>query len=329
MNISEMQLLALLKMFKAVPRCGYGVNNTVSAQDAAKMGVVFVDDSGKCFTNVTCDVIDAAVELYGYDGTWSYTFHTFKETERSSYWALITNQIAHYMDTYGREAAGLEPIHNIPIEKMNLPMQVPYKAMTCIWVTSENNIHEMVTGWLCNAKNLNTEQVDMANLFIDWVTSPDLIKSFEVKCLWYKKTGMVPADPAEYLRYTCYRATGKPLLVKNPDTIHQVSMYVNSHLSEVEDELRHLSWKRCAESFYRFKPIWLAFKKTTVLRHAINVIRRLAVSEHKPMDDRTVQNFSNLVKNWERSAADTVLQKANLRDLVKLYNYCSSELEAE
>ena len=111
----------------------------------------------------------------------------------------------------------------------------------------------------------------------------------EVKAALYDALGSVPSNPTEFLRYVVYRATEKTLLIKNRASVAAIKERDNLDIVSYFDRYeREFGLARLAEVFYRFKPLFLAFRTNSKLKKTINKIRRLAEQNHKPMPEDTL-----------------------------------------
>lgn len=114
--------------------------------------------------------------------------------------------------------------------------------------------------------------------------SIDFVKNKEAQIKVCDALKIVPSDRFNLLRYMVYKATGSAMLIKNSITIKRISdtywcrnVFDMSKLSE--SNLVELS-----KIFYRFKPLFLAFKKQSKKNApVVNKIRRLAKVNHRPL----------------------------------------------
>ena len=116
----------------------------------------------------------------------------------------------------------------------------------------------------------------------------DAIANKEAQVYICEKTDRVPSTPQAFLRYLVYVATGETLLIKNA-RLYQMIMEADSSAkrkcAKAFAALTEEQMVNMAGSFYRYKPIFLAFRHIISLktRKNVNRIRQLARKHHKPV----------------------------------------------
>lgn len=124
----------------------------------------------------------------------------------------------------------------------------------------------------------------------------DSIKNREAQTYLCSELGITPNDKFNLLRYIVFKTTDETMLIKNMDLINKIKTSINPFdLSSLSEE----QLKELASIFYRFKDIFLAFRKhinncswikpdklllvqVAKNREIINKLRRLAPKYHKP-----------------------------------------------
>jgi hypothetical protein len=89
-----------------------------------------------------------------------------------------------------------------------------------------------------------------------------------------------------------YLHTDKTLLIKSKEVIKQIE---STHI-DIKKIVNSFGEEKLASVFFRYKPIFLAFKKNQMNKKLINKLRRLANKFHKPMADGF---FETLLSNKE------------------------------
>lgn len=167
-----------------------------------------------------------------------------------------------------------------------------------------------------------TNAADVA-LFVD-VNREEVekIKNKEVRVILYNYLGMVPKAPVEFLRYAVYISTDKTLLIKSKELINEIKENKNIKIVKLFKEYdKKYELKRLAEIFYRFKPIFLAFRTNRELKSIVNKIRKLAVHCHKPMLEDYLNTITAKIKKSEIDAYDDEhLDKSKLEIELKRVN---------
>ena len=223
---------------------------------------------------------------------------------------LLADQLVHYATTYGIGfTAG-----NGYVPNQSPDVEIPYQSFKVIMPATDEEIYNRCIKMLQSGIALESETLD---ILIDYIVKEerylkyglniDTIKNKEAVIMLMDATNIYGADPFNMLRYFVFKATGKAMLIKDRRTIQTIK----ENASKVD--FTRLSETECnilASVFYRFKPLFLAFKHTAGVESAkvfqneafrkaasklkaavagkatnasvINHIRRLAVSAHKP-----------------------------------------------
>jgi len=223
---------------------------------------------------------------------------------------LLADQLVHYATTYGTGfTAG-----NGYVPNQSPDIEIPYQSFKVIMPATEEEIYNRCIKMLQSGIALESETL---NILIDYIVKEDryvkygldidTIKNKEAVIMLMDITNVYGKDPFNMLRYFVFKATGKAMLIKDRRTIQTIK----ENASKVD--FTRLSETECnilASVFYRFKPLFLAFKHTAGVESAkvfqneafrkaasklkaavagkatnasvINHIRRLAVSAHKP-----------------------------------------------
>jgi len=234
------------------------------------------------------------------------SFHkSWKKIREASIEQLVLEQIIHYLTTYGFES--LEIYHEnsiyIPTEELEIPHIEDSKLRLVIingYTTEELKIELMdllQTGIALSESTIDDVLVIANRIELD---EQDIasIKNKEVRIALYDNLSIIPQNPVEFLRYVIFKSTGKTLLVKDDSTIDaiksgdDVSKLFFYYMSDY-------GLKRLAEIFYRFKPLFLAFRSNSELKPIINKIRRLAVVHHKPMPNDYLNALTAMMNRGE------------------------------
>lgn len=113
--------------------------------------------------------------------------------------------------------------------------------------------------------------------------SVDAIKNKEAQVKLCDLLKIVPEDRFNLLRYMVYQATGSSMLIKNRQTVLDISDTYRCRKVFNMSKLSESNLVELSKIFYRFKPLFLAFKKQSKKNApAVNKIRRLAKVNHRP-----------------------------------------------
>lgn len=248
---------------------------------------------------------------------------------------LVLEQIVHYFTTYGFEDLGVynEDTVYIPTEKLELPdLDIDKIQLTVIHGYTKQELKDKLTALLKTGialKDQTREDVVKVALLIDF-NGKDIesIKNREVKASLYALLDRVPENPVEFLRYLVYRTTGSPLLIKSDEAIETIR---GSHRLPQGEGLTATSLftkydkqhglDKLATVFYRFKPLFLAFKSNPRLNNTVNKIRKLAIKHHKPMAKDYLNDVTRLLKTGtgvDEQQLQKELAKANTFRKIRL-----------
>lgn len=258
------------------------------------------------------------------------TFHKSWEKVRDApMFQLVMEQIVHYITTYGFEELGIfnESTVYIPIEKLEIPALTGGINLTVIRGYTYGEIKEKIINMLNQGIALKEETIDdvvhVANVVGFSDEEIKQVKNKEVKIKLYDKLNTFPENPTEFLRYLIYKATGKTLLIKNKATIIKIkeasentevaSLFIKYHETYGLEKL--------ATIFYRFKPLFLAFKGYYTLSGRINKIRKMATYMHTPMKKDLINDITNMLSNCEDfkiSAFENALTQVSIFRKIRL-----------
>lgn len=297
------------------------------AQKTIKHGFIFAPEIVANYTN--CDeLIDLVTKTVGLSPEqMNSSFHkSWAKVRDTDIEQLVVEQIAHYLTTYGKEHPEryfaekgiLWGVDNLPDKVESLPdfesdkvgdsdyVYIPAEMLTIPNVKldtirlvvikgyTENELRQKLltllgTG-IALAEDTVQDAVEVA-MFVG-LTDFEGVKNKEVRVILYDLSGLLPENPTEFLRFAIFKATSTTLLIKNPVLITSIKASNNLNIVKVfNDYGDRYGFERLAEIFYRFKPLFLAFRTNNSMKVIVNKIRRLAVEYHKPLP----KDYLNLV----------------------------------
>lgn len=334
-NKTIQNYMTFAQLFHALPleraECTRNVIFSGNAATMLNRGIVVIDGNGEIVRNdFDHDVANLLMETFGADqAIWNQTFHkSWEKVQNAPIEQLVFEQLAHYFSTYGMEFLGLEAVPMLPVERVlaDPAMRPNVKAFTIIRLVGNTNgrdmFHTYLTKTLAPNKNMVNGIIDLMKYFN--ICDVDSIASFELKVACCDQNNIVPTDPVTFLRYLVYKATGSTMLIKNKRSIE--ALHYACETQQFGKYFHSADLAKLASIFYRFKPIFLAFRADNTSRPYINTLRRLAPANHKPMSDVNVQNLSKLVAEGRMDEAKAVLAKCTGRQLVKVFNFTLSEI---
>lgn len=299
--------------------------NTNDAYELLKYGVVFIDESGNLVREISRHLYNAGKSMFGLSNEmWKNTFHkSYEHVAETSMEDLVAEQLIHYFSTYGLESMGFQAMPYVPVEDLHLDLEASAnkRGFTFIRLVSEKTAIEYINDYFKRTLAPNKMLMDEILALIPYTTlKPEEIASFELKIARYDELGLVPNDGADFLRFMVYKVGCGTMLIKSNEVIQHIK-YNDVFYPQAYKYFDCANLEKLAEVFYRFKPLFLAFKSYDYCGPYINKIRRLAVKYHKPMNDVNVQNVSKLFNEGRINDVEKVLAKASNRQLIKLYNY--------
>ena len=264
----------LIKFFHAAVPPKRLATDTYTLQKAALMrGFVLnpqiLGDDARAF--ITKETLDPNATFY----------KTWKDVTSKDRIELFIDQIIHYSSTYGTRYKGET---YIPNEGSEAP---DYQNYTYIDVISPQELFRRCRDMLYSGIALKSETAGLlCEAIIEGLSEGtgtidiDAVRNREALVILCKALGKRPSDPVALLRYIVYLATGETLLIRSKELLNLINgkSAAFDFTSLSEEELIKLS-----SIFYRFKPLFLAFRSTIFNRPVINKIRRLAEVYHKPL----------------------------------------------
>jgi hypothetical protein len=306
--MNKLQSEKLLKLFNSVLKkdSGGAFNKTHG---------FYIKDGGAYAENIVCDFFKQN-KLSGED--LNKTFHkSWKKVRDSSRFELYLEQIQHYLSTYGTDFRG--EVY-IPDEILDIP-DVRLKVKV-IEVLTKEEIVDKCLGLLTSGIALKEETIDdilgLLDSFKYQFTGKEGVKNKEAVIKIAERFGVLPYDVNGFLRYVVYRSTGSTLLIKNKDTYKKIK---ESSYNPQYDFVK-FGEKRLAETFNRFKPLFLSYKSKCP--SVINRISKLSKKYHKPLP----LNPLNAVTSRELQKDDN-LDKATLFAIFKALSACYSRMNGQ
>jgi hypothetical protein len=263
------------------------------------------------------------------DSQMNKTFHkSWKKVRDASIEQLVIEQIIHYFTTYGFEAFGFynEDSVYIPNEKLELDAKGGITFYVLRGIT-QDELAKAVNRIISSGMALSDQDLtDLVKIIKDrkLQIDPATSSNREMAVRLYGLLNITPKDPVEYLRLKIYNVTESTLLIKNTETVEAISKAMENNkfgslvnvFSEYE---KKFGLDGLASIFYRFKPLFLAFKNKKSAS-TVNKIRRLAKKHHKPVPEDYIAAVTMHLRNGTFNAKklNKSLNKANLFRKVKL-----------
>jgi len=350
---------ATIKLFKSMPiKVKQEKSPTKELlEKTIKKGFIFSPEVIYNYSNYD-ELIKLVEEVFGITSEkLNASFHkSWMKVKEADIEQLIVEQVAHYLTTYGKEdpiaylfqkehlenwkvdnlsekILSLEDFDSnkiydkdyvyIPKEILEIPeVKIDELKLVIIKGYTKQELKEKLLKLLNSGIALKEDTikdlVDIA-LFVG-ITEKDieLIKNKEVKIMMYDYLNIMPTNPIEILRYAVYSATNETLLIKSKDLIEKIKESNNLRAMRI---FMVADLKRLAEIFFRFKPLFLAFKTNNKLKTIINRIRKLANEYHRPMPEDYLNEITAKIKKGEKIDRDkfkSELKKVNIFRKIRL-----------
>jgi len=208
------------------------------------------------------------------------SFHkSWTKIRDSSMFQLVIEQIFHYITTYGYERLGIYDKDSvyIPNEQLDVPELEGGITLTIIKGYTKKELKQKLLDLLNRGIALGEDTikdvVDVA-LFVD-INEDEIeqVRNKETKVILYDYLGKFPEIPVEFLRFVVYKSTKQTLLIKNKDLIEKIKSEQNIDVLRLFRQYRDkYGLDVLAQIFFRFKPLFLAFKTNSGLKPIINRI---------------------------------------------------------
>lgn len=298
---------ATLNLFKAVPNLSeekfsaYELDNEKNLSN----GFFVTEEAFKVCPCVADEkIFDFIKKKFGYNiFELNQSFYkSFQTVAESSPQKILANKLLHYMTTYGFESLGIfnsETVY-IPNEKLELPEDAQPIKITVINFLDKKEIEQRIIKLIMTGAALSEETLkDVVTIFkfLGTKLNVDEVPNKELKNFLCEMLNILPKNPTEFLRFMIYKGTGSTLLIKNRDTIftlkHSKQNFDEYFMNYIEEN----GLKKLAEIFFRFKPLWLAFKvHSPYLKTTINKMRKLAKKYHKPVEKKILETLTSAKK---------------------------------
>jgi len=302
---------SVIRLFRAVPITSKRKKNPSKhlLKKTIEKGFIFAPEVVYNYStkelNSLIKVLEKEVGLSGKQ--MNASFHkSWTKVRDSTRFQLVMEQIVHYITTYGYEFLGVYDKNTvyIPDEQLDVPDLEGDIKLTVIKGYTKKEIKQKLLDLLKRGIALKEDTVkdvvDVA-LFVKIKEKEiEQIRNKETKVILYDHLGKFPENPVEFLRFVIYKSTEKTLLIKNRDTTKAIKEEERKEVVRLfkKYERKH-GLEKLSQIFFRYKPLFLAFKVNPRLRPIINQIRRLADLNHIPMKRDYLNDVTGKIKRGE------------------------------
>ena len=265
-------------------------------------------------------------------------YQNWEDVTSKTRFELFIDQLLHYVTTYGTDFAcegnGYVP-NATPVGPVYISLFKDYKViMPCTEEDVYNRCMDMLTSGIA-MKQATIETI--VDYVVEYVTENDLlttgefdiddIANREALTLLCDELGIAPNKKFDLFRYIMYKTTGSTLIIKNKPTINAI---IRSNTQFDFNTLSDRQLIGLASIFYRFKPLFLAFKKTCTggayystpvtsrNAHVINKIRRMAPKYHTPLAESVMTTM--LGKAHDSTVITETATQMNTFQIIRLMN---------
>lgn len=198
---------------------------------------------------------------------------------------LLVDQVLHYASTYGsmdtvspyivNEHFGEEPV-----------LSIDFSDCKVIKPITKTEIGIKVQDMLASGIALKGDTLD--NLFslieeFNFQIDINVVKNIEAKMKLYALLDILPNSADEMVRFVVYQITGDTLLIKNRELIAKISYdYSSTDMVKIHNQMVRFGLEELSSVFFRYKPLFLALRRGTIMRKLVNKLRKLANKHHKP-----------------------------------------------
>lgn len=272
------------------------------------------------------EVVQASMTLYGLSSKElsSALFKSFEDVKGATKEELDLVKFANYMTTYGAIPSTFENFQayepeDIPSELLDNENPLDKKLNRIAHMSKQeivDRFNEMIESGVALGEQDLSDLLALVEI-LDIKVDIDKINNKEFMCMMIDKTGTPPENPVEAVRYLIYKLTGQPLLIKSKEVIRTIKL--GRENAYVVNFLQIYSRESLATVFNRFKPIFLAIKKShPKLKSEINHISRLSKELHKPMKQDILTNFVH--GRFDLDDINKAIERANTYQLAKTSN---------
>lgn len=302
-----------------------------------KRGFIFSPEVVYNYSNYNA-LIKLVEEVYGITAEkLNNSFHkSWVKVKEADIEQLVVEQIAHYLTTYGKEQPeeyieekgeqwgvdnlggkiiGLGDFESdkiggnyvyIPKEKLEIP-ECDISGMKLVIIKGytkdelKTKLLKLLGSGIALGEDTINDVMDVATFVKLNENDIENVKNKEVKALLYDYLNLFPENPVEFLRFVVYKSTTETLLIKSTDLIEKIKESKNINVIKLFGEYeKKYGLSRLAETFYRHKPIFLAFRTNKRLKVIVNKIRRLAIKYHKPLPEDYLNSVTAKIKKGEK-----------------------------
>lgn len=258
-------------------------------------------------------------------------YKRFSDVESRSELQLRTEQLLHYISTYGNGYEGTNGQIYEPEFLRDIDLDVKHQ-LTYIDVITKEQLAEKVKNILTSGIALSEltqahllMMIEDLKLKIDYV---DQISNREFMCRLCKKLGLLPQDFDEFTRYMVYLATGSTLLIKSKATYNQLAMdgVDTVELQQAFNQyVNTFGIEQVAKNITRYRKLYLLIRKNLINKKDLNKALKLSKKLYVPRKQSPLEHV--LDSSLSMNEIESAIERAPIYKLVKVYNYVDRSME--
>lgn len=280
-------------------------------------------------------LVDYIIGKYGVNANkLNSTFYKrFSDVKNRSELQLRTEQLLHYMSTYGSGYEGTNGHIYEPEFLRDIDLDVKHQLAYIDVITKEQlaeKVKNMLTSGIAFSELTQVHlemMIEDLNLKIDYV---DQISNREFMCRLCKKLGLLPQDFDEFTRYMIYLATGSTLLIKSKATYNQLAMDVNDAVKlqcAFNQYVNTFGIEQVAKNITRHRKLYLLIRKHLINKKDLNKALKLSKKLYVPRKQSPLEHV--LDPSVSMLEIEMAIKRAPIYKLVKVYNYVDRSMENE
>lgn len=253
-------------------------------------------------------------------------YREWQDVKSRNYEQLVVDQLIHYMSTYGTDFS----LGNgyVPNKSGDSPVMT-YGSLVPIASVTADEMKRRCIDMLSSGIALDSKDVNVLAEYIGAHGGCDVdsLKNREAKYIVHRSAGSHPSDPAEYVKYLVYLATGNTMMVNNAAFRHGLYSAVNVNIERLGEEFSRLGDDEIdmlATVYFRFKKVILCMRRVLgwnpsydnarrIINRIANRARKLKVP-FKPGAWQTLLTRDHVPADEAKSAIDraSMFSKAGL-----------------
>lgn len=283
----------LINFFNAALTTGNKVDEQLVLSEGAKRGYIVHPD---CCTQEVLEFIKA--QEFNPNSTF---YKCVSDITEKSQWELFLNAIAHYASTYGTSYQGEVYCPN------GEPININYKSYQVIRAVSPREMFDMCVNCVVAGVALAEDTLTSVTNYIikgikeyNFPIDLDAITNRDALCIISNAVGIYPMTGAAIVRVLFYQVFGNPMPIQGHTQLNALlgrhkGYAPTADVSKVD--LTVLSQEQLvalSSVFLRYKKFMLGLKKNKRNAPVINRLRRMAVTNHRPMQAGFWENITNM-----------------------------------